>query len=249
MLTNEQAKEFSRRAKISAGKYGFTEHAEDIAQDVLLHFSSGKGRHQTIDQAVLDAIRRDFGRPGTPNFDQRQCFNSPERLDDPDCSITDRHLEIESGELRGDFERLTQGLKGIERACIILKFKWGFTQKEISDCFGVTESRISQRVARMETSLHSRMEVSERRTAPVHVEALPTQRERIQTSPAPREKGPRQQESPREISRNLQARPSLYQKANAIVERVREETRTQVEQGEIKEVQKALLETFNVNSF
>lgn len=35
-------------------------------------------------------------------------------------------------------------LGGVERACLVLRFKWGLEEIEIGECFGFTESRASQ---------------------------------------------------------------------------------------------------------
>lgn len=45
--------------------------------------------------------------------------------------------------------RIVGGQPPIDRACFMLFYVWGFKMTEIADCFGCTESRISQRIARI----------------------------------------------------------------------------------------------------
>ena len=71
-MTNEKAKELRKRAIASATRYGFAGSAEDIAQEVLCRFVEGRGKHQTVDQAVIDVIRSEHGRPGLPGHERRR---------------------------------------------------------------------------------------------------------------------------------------------------------------------------------
>ncbi len=53
---------------------------------------------------------------------------------------------LEKIEAMQKLERMVDGRHPIDRACLILLFVWGFTQREIAELFGVSESRISQRI-------------------------------------------------------------------------------------------------------
>ncbi len=46
-------------------------------------------------------------------------------------------------------KKIVDGQPPIDRACFMLYYIWGFTMIEISDLFSCTESRISQRIARV----------------------------------------------------------------------------------------------------
>jgi predicted transcriptional regulator len=60
-----------------------------------------------------------------------------------------------------DFERLIEPLKSSDRAIVCLAYVWGFKGKEIADLFGVTESRISQRIESIQKSLSQTVAVQE----------------------------------------------------------------------------------------
>ena len=64
-----------------------------------------------------------------------------------------------------DFERLTGMLPAGERIITRLTHEWGFTGREIADLFGVTESRVSQRLESVEARLFTRVAAEERRIA------------------------------------------------------------------------------------
>lgn len=114
-----------------------------------------------------------------------------------------------------------------ERIVLILYYEWGFRLKEIGDLLAVSESRVSQMLD----------------------QTLRRQKERIQASDASLEERAGQPEKPRAIPRQVQERPSLYRKANEIVERLRQEDGVGVGQEKIQEVPEDLLGTFAFNTF
>jgi RNA polymerase sigma factor (sigma-70 family) len=150
-IDRQTAEKILRRAKTSARKRGFGEHADDLAQEVLLSFVEGRGRHQTIDQAVIDAIRRTFGDSRSDHHQLRRACDwkglTPRVLEIHGKSESDRGCEI-------GFERIVSLLGGPDRAIIKLRYQWGFREREIGDLFGLTESRISQRLKDIQTRLH-----------------------------------------------------------------------------------------------
>lgn len=138
-MTDEQAKKLLMRAKASAKRLGFGSIAEDLAQAVLLRFCEGRGQHQTVDQAVIDAIRAEFGSPRTPGHERRKAVQRPVAGMEAARGIG---VEPRDGL---DFERLTGMLEERDRAIAKLIYVWGLTEQEIGDLFGISESRISQR--------------------------------------------------------------------------------------------------------
>lgn len=150
-MDNEKANELRRRAKLSAVRKGFTEDSDDLAQEVLLSFLEGRGQHQTVDYAVIDAIRRDRGDSRNGRFKPRK------RERRPHCELKEHHSIGESHESRGDFERIIGLLKGGRRAIAVLFFEWELTQKEIGNCFGITESRVSQWILEIESVLRGKL--------------------------------------------------------------------------------------------
>lgn len=113
------------------------------------------------------------------------------------------------------------------RIILILFYEWGFNLKEIGDLLAVSESRTSQLLA----------------------SALSQQKERIQAEVTRGETRARQPEESRAVSHQVQERPSLYRKANEIMERLRETEGERMGQTAIEEVSEALLGTFGLDTF
>jgi len=65
-------------------------------------------------------------------------------------SIDSRNLEG----VRGDIDKILSGLSSLNRCVFILKNLWEFTNDEIGYCFGVTESRISQRLKSIQETIY-----------------------------------------------------------------------------------------------
>ncbi len=147
-----------RRVEASSRRMGAEQEAEDITSEIVLNRLAGFGQHQTVQQSVIDSMRRNgwgargSGVPynvyqrsldsGTDTEEKRSAFSSieDERTTDPTV-LSDFKLFIES---------LTQPHRLI--AC--LRILWGFTESEIGYCLGVGESRICQRVA----EIHKRIQ-------------------------------------------------------------------------------------------
>lgn len=169
-ISSTEAKRLWERARYAAGKFGFAEHSEDFAQDVLLKFSEGRGRHQTIDQAVIDAIRTRFGRPGLPGHAQRHALESAVPIDFEDGEPTIR-AAVRGPQGDGiDFERLLRGLDARTREIFELRFGEGWTQLEIGQRLGITESRVNQILASELHAMRRRMNAEEGRVTEIEME-------------------------------------------------------------------------------
>ncbi len=142
-MDESDAARFRKRAVFSAARKGFAQHSEDLAHDALLSWLEGHGKHQTVDQAVGDAIRGAFGRPGTPGHELRG--NLEQRAESLDALAYRAVPSIDRDSLT-DFERLIKPLESIDRSIVCLRFIWGFNEIEIANLFGITESRVSQRL-------------------------------------------------------------------------------------------------------
>lgn len=126
--------------------------AEDIVQEVFLSWllyqkRNNKRSKQTIDQAVIEACRKLFGRTGN--------------IKNPQGRFRFEELIPELGGLYGYFieekddERLEQLQKYYEeflltifkdeKKLFLLKYVDGLSQAKIGQIFGVSESRITQR--------------------------------------------------------------------------------------------------------
>jgi DNA-directed RNA polymerase specialized sigma24 family protein len=120
-----------RRARIAILYYGFRNDLDDLLQDVAVRFLEGETK-QTVNQMVIDAIRKKYGRseirkaianPVSNSYAEKELVTRPT---DPDykmiCDLMPRH----------------------ERSLIKLYFEWGFLYREIGDVFGVSESQAKQ---------------------------------------------------------------------------------------------------------
>jgi hypothetical protein len=153
-MDNATADKFRKRAIYAARKFGFAEYAEDFAQEVLLRFSEGKGQHQTIDQAVLDAARSRFGRPGLPGHSLKHALETAQSIFDEDGGYAVEPVARELLGDRGTFERIVGSLRR-KRDQELLKAVYleGRLHRELAIELGVTEGRISQLVKAAESEL------------------------------------------------------------------------------------------------
>lgn len=143
-MDENTAKRLRKRAVLSAARMGFSQQSEDLAHDAILEWLEGRGQHQTVDQAIIDAVRRTFGRPGFPGHELRRNLEQRAKSLDAVARIPSRSINRDSAD---DFERLIKPLSSIDRAIVCLNYVWGFKEIEIAAIFGVTESRVSQRIS------------------------------------------------------------------------------------------------------
>lgn len=143
-MNEKTAARLRKRAVLSAARMGFTEQSEDFAHDAILEWLEGGGQHQTVDQAVIDAVRRAYGRPGLPGHQLRRNLEQRPKRMDALARLPGHSVNRDSVH---DFERLIQPLGSVDRAIVCLNYVWGFKEIEIAAIFGITESRISQRLS------------------------------------------------------------------------------------------------------
>ncbi len=67
-MTGSEAINYHRRAKISAHRLGFHDLADDLAQEVIVKMLSRRAQNSTIDQIVVDCVRKMLGRPGSNRY-------------------------------------------------------------------------------------------------------------------------------------------------------------------------------------
>lgn len=161
-MDEETAARLRKRAVLSASRKGFAEHREDLAHDALVSWLEGHGQHQTADQAVTDAIRGAFGRPGTPGFESRRAVERPTESMDALAHVPSHEISRDSS---NDFERLIGAvqLEPVDRAVVCLAYVWGFKGREIAHLFGLTEGWASQRLKGIQSRLSQSVEVKELR--------------------------------------------------------------------------------------
>lgn len=221
-MTNDTAQNFHKRALLSATKFGFAQHREDIAQEVLCRFAAGKGRHQTIDQAVIDVIREDFGRTTLPGFQARSALRNASSI----VEVSDRPSPLPLPDNRVGFDGFIDLLSGNERTVVVLTYLWGLNEKEIGYCLGVTESRACQIKKGAEARLRKKLSFEEQRDS--------------------------ERQSSRKISHEIQDRPRVEEKTKRKLEEIQSkanEAQSGVGASSRPEVQKEVPRSFRVNTF
>jgi hypothetical protein len=159
-LDEATAKRFRKRFVLSASRKGFREFSEDLAHDALIKWLEGIGKHQTVDQATVDAIRGTFGRPSTLGYLAKRAVARPAGSMGEMANISSNAVDPNS---EHDFERIIKSLGTTDRAILVLTYVWGFKEIEVGHCFGITESRVSQRLKGIYQGLSRKLEAEERR--------------------------------------------------------------------------------------
>ena len=134
---------------------GHKQVAEDFAQYAALRVF--QGRKATVEQLLIDYLRSEYGCTGIRS-NSKQLLKCNERKH---ATPIDNENPIEdfarrnSNHVRSfrDFEPFFKFISQIDRSILKLFYEWGFDESEIADCFGVTKSRICQRLQRVQSSL------------------------------------------------------------------------------------------------
>lgn len=148
----------SARIRYSYAKYTGSSHGDDdCVQDVLCELVSGRREHSTIDQITIDCLRSRNGRKGLPGYDGRKSLEHAIAHGSEEPSAFDVRSTRVEPDIRMDCERMLRRIGNkIDRASFGLYHKWGLSEVEIGDLFGFSESRVSQRLQRVQGSLSAR---------------------------------------------------------------------------------------------
>lgn len=138
--------------------------ADDAVQEIITRMLEGQHQHATIDQCVVDYLRTISGRKGLPGYSGRQALERPSSYESKDL---DRLLSVDNGGgrvSRVDFDDVSRWIGDkTDRASFILYVQWGLSEAEIGNLFGFSESRVSQRIARVQKCLRQRIKTQESR--------------------------------------------------------------------------------------
>lgn len=154
-MTDDEVKKFQKRARYVAIKRGFSELADDFAQEIFITFLENPERGATVDQLFIDYLRRTYGRPGKPGGDARiQAERFTDEFDDSTITCDDPEPEFERG--RYSF------LFGDKQAEIYeAYFVNEMTEKWIAERLGVTESCVSQKLSEMKKKIIEQVELED----------------------------------------------------------------------------------------
>lgn len=129
--------------------------ADDFAQEAA--FALSRGRKATFEQLFTDFLRTGYGDTRSNSGAARSRATLTAKTIDthdfgglPTAIARDWRMPIID---RKHFKFWDT----TERCIAILRFEWGFSEAEIADCFGVTESRVCQRIKRIQGCLSERI--------------------------------------------------------------------------------------------
>lgn len=140
-----------------ACRAGHYSEREDFAQWAFI--KRLEGRKAAIKHLLIDYLRREYGDVRTSSGAKRS-FDRRYRKEASFEALRDDTSRSGDSDDSG-FERLLVGLSGTDRVIVFLINKWGFSYGEISDCFGVTESRICQRYKGVQKCISERIKKEE----------------------------------------------------------------------------------------
>jgi hypothetical protein len=133
--------EAQKRARYVAKKRGYPELADDFAQELALHWLSGHGKHQTVDQFFIDYLRTLYGRSGVcsdrSKYSERR--NYVDLTEARDIAAPSRDLEP-----KREYSHLFSGRESVIYELYFVEERSG---EAIGEYLGVTESRVSQLLA------------------------------------------------------------------------------------------------------
>lgn len=131
------------KAIYAAKRHGGGDWSEDFAQDALLTYCEGKSLGQSIDQTVIDVLRHNYGRKGTKSQVAKRNITKTLQINELHEQLPEEYLLNSTM----DIEKVLSQLDGLERAVLVLYYKWELTLSEIGQVFGFTEGRASQLVS------------------------------------------------------------------------------------------------------
>lgn len=153
-------RKLSERIKKSYVSKGGIGDPNDCAQEILVHLLSGKGQHSTVDQMVIDFLRKDQGSFSTNRRPPADALLYVHRArqsqpDDPDEDPNDVAFAIQSIRKMDETEladfiplgfRIEDYLEGRDLE-VYRAYAAGTMLKEIGQTLDLTESRVSQLLA------------------------------------------------------------------------------------------------------
>lgn len=128
-------------------RIGISESPEDLAQEYVCGLLEGKHRHQTVEQFIIDVLRKRSGRKGSVGYAKRQALVSTGSINDIQDSIggfsaDDVDARIHRDQMREFINNREWNL-----------YTEGHSLKEIGEMCGVSESRIHQNLKKQKSRL------------------------------------------------------------------------------------------------
>lgn len=190
------------------------EDAKEIAQDCFEKWEANPNRRSAaLRYVVIDAIRSHTNFSRTRR-DSRITLEQAREHSDPVFGGSSQH-DADSIQSRRDFVSFVHScgdLRRDEKMMLILRFLWGFSEKEIAEVCGFSESRACQKLIHIQKEISGRV-----------------------SSEKPRK---RAQEKPRAVSQQIQTGPGLSQESRRLLEEIRQRKGAGVGFGEVPKIPK-----------
>jgi RNA polymerase sigma factor (sigma-70 family) len=147
----EKYEEWRRRLGFILARYGRSQEADDAVNEFCQGMLEGKHQHQTLDQFVVDYLRKSSGDKRSRSYSERQNLINADSFE-PDRHERE-HRDDSCGDMdtRIDFRRMLGAIRvPVYRYIFSSFYAGGLTMKEIAEDLGVTESRVSQLLSKAE---------------------------------------------------------------------------------------------------
>lgn len=156
--TKAEIEKVTRRIKRALFRFGYERDEEDAAQDFFVRVLEGKSQHQTIDQFVIDFLRKRYGNKRHPGGNKKSALEHADSFEQGEFDRTTADLSGEQLENRRDLIRLALRAGKDQDADILWLFRVeGFNETEIADHYKISPSRVSQRLKRVQSRLSERI--------------------------------------------------------------------------------------------
>lgn len=130
---------------------------EDLQQDILIRYVE-KGSGQTVDQAIIDWLRKNYGRKGDSSFDAKRRFANPAQLSEIKRSI--EPPEWDRADLYRQLANL--GASPIAKSLYVLNKVCGYSEDEITYFTSTSKTRLRERLKRVESCLYENAQEASR---------------------------------------------------------------------------------------
>jgi DNA-directed RNA polymerase specialized sigma24 family protein len=162
-LDEKTIKKFEKRIRYATARYGRPDLGNEASQEILCRMLEGRHQHSTIDQAVIDYLRERCGSKKLLSHIERKNF---EYANSYEQGSFDKFVSTSMGgdlDARLDLGRVFSHLRAQDVAVMNLWIRMGYSEVEIGDIFGVSESRVSQWISRIQKCLSTRAKAEESR--------------------------------------------------------------------------------------
>lgn len=138
-MKTEDIERLRKSALYWAKRLGFSSVKDDIAQEVLMGYLNGKNSKQTVQQAVICAVRRMIADPRALSFIAKRNLAFA-------VSFCLKYGNSETGGMDNGsvLMHAISVLTDTHRVVVTLLYLWGLNEKEIGFVLGVTESQVSR---------------------------------------------------------------------------------------------------------